>query len=78
VWRGVLADSVTEKDMRAVVRALVAKAKAGEPWAVKELLDRLLGRPAAAQPEAEAKINCIQFNVQAIEDLPQRPSGSSF
>jgi len=32
-WRSVLLASVTEKDMAAVVRALVKAAKAGEPWA---------------------------------------------
>ena len=29
------------------VKRLVKKAKAGEPWAVRELLDRLIGKPVA-------------------------------
>jgi len=27
-----------------VVRSVIAKAKAGEPWAIKELFDRLYGK----------------------------------
>ena len=73
VWRGVLADSVTEKDMRAVIRALVSKAKAGEPWAVKEFLDRMLGRPATAQPEQDEKITGVQFFIRSVDDPPYEP-----
>jgi len=47
-WRVALTASVTEADMEAVVRALVKAAKAGEGWAVRELLDRTLGRPVEA------------------------------
>jgi hypothetical protein len=47
-WRATLADSVSEEDMRSVARALVKAAKAGEPWAVRELLDRTLGKPVEA------------------------------
>ncbi len=39
-----LAESVTAEDIRAVLTVLVEKAKAGEPWAVKEFLDRTLGK----------------------------------
>lgn len=35
------------EDLGEVVAELVRKAKAGEPWAVKLLLDRLLGPPVA-------------------------------
>ena len=47
-WRATLASSVTEADIADVVRALVKAAKAGESWAVRELLDRTLGRPLEA------------------------------
>ncbi len=43
-WRSALAQSVTAQDVRAVLKVLVQKAKAGEPWAVKEFLDRTLGK----------------------------------
>jgi hypothetical protein len=43
-----MVQSVTEEDMQTVMRTLVEAAKSGEPWAVKELLDRTLGRPVEA------------------------------
>lgn len=48
--REVLLAAVTEADIRAVAKALVARAKAGEVAAARELLDRLLGK---AQPPTE-------------------------
>ena len=39
-----LAETVTAEDIRAVLTVLVEKAKAGQPWAVKEFLDRTLGK----------------------------------
>jgi hypothetical protein len=36
-----------------VVRTLVRLAKAGAPWAVREILDRCLGRPGQANEQAE-------------------------
>lgn len=54
VWREALAEAVSAEDLGEVLGVLVAKAKAGEPWAVRELLDRCLGRPKQeiAVPEA--------------------------
>jgi hypothetical protein len=43
--RAALLDAVTEADIRAVAKALVARAKAGEVPAIRELLDRMVGRP---------------------------------
>jgi hypothetical protein len=39
---------VSEADLEEVVKALLTKAKAGEVPAVKELLDRLIGKPPQA------------------------------
>ena len=47
-WRKALHDAVTDEDMRAIVGALINKAKAGEPWAVREVLDRTLGKSTQA------------------------------
>ena len=49
--RSALLDAVTEADIRAVARALVKRAKAGEITAIRELLDRLLGKAGDASPE---------------------------
>ena len=78
-------ESVGEDDLRAVVAELVARAKAGEPWAVRELLDRMLGKaeripeasgedqsgPALArQNEVEAAMPFVRELIGFIESLP--------
>ena len=40
-----LTETITAEDIRAVLNVLVEQAKAGERWAVCELLDRCLGKP---------------------------------
>jgi len=49
-WRAVLVETVTDDDIRAVVAELVQLAKAGAPWAVRELLDRCIGKAQPEQP----------------------------
>lgn len=44
-WRAALAGAVSAEDVVEVTEKLKAEAKKGEPWAVKELLDRVLGKP---------------------------------
>jgi hypothetical protein len=39
--------AVSADDVGEVVRGLVRAAKLGEPWAVREFLDRLFGKPEA-------------------------------
>lgn len=46
VLRGALLDAVTDEDIHAVARALVAAAKTGEVAAIRELLDRCIGKAA--------------------------------
>ncbi len=48
--RSAMLEAVTEDDVRAVVRGLVDRAKAGDAVAVRELLDRVTGK---ARPEEE-------------------------
>jgi hypothetical protein len=54
--RSALLDAVTEQDIRAVARALLKRAKAGEIPAIRELLDRLLGKAGDASPEGAGGI----------------------
>lgn len=50
-WRQAFLRTVTLAHVRAVARTLVRLAEAREPWAVRELLNRCLGRPREeAQP----------------------------
>jgi hypothetical protein len=64
-WRAALMASITEKDIAAVVKALVKAAKAGEPWAVRELLDRALGRPVEA--DLLERLEALEAAAQAKE-----------
>jgi hypothetical protein len=45
--RSALLDAVTPDDLRAVVAALVDRAKGGDVAAARELLDRAIGKPPA-------------------------------
>lgn len=80
-------ECVGEEDIRAVVAELIARAKAGEPWAVRELLDRALGKPKQAEmsDEADEPGNALTFQPNPFlgefadfldtlpsEQLPQR------
>ncbi len=74
-WRSVLTECVTGEDIEAVIRALVRAAKAGERWAVCELLDRCLGKPtqpiaAAAEVEAGDVVLKLQFADRQL--IPER------
>ena len=44
--RAALVRSVTEDDIQAVVAALVQKARSGDVVAIRELLDRTIGKPS--------------------------------
>lgn len=57
--REALLESVTESDIRAVAKALVSKAKGGDIPAVRELLDRLLGKSDDKGQEAPPIIRVI-------------------
>ena len=47
-WRKAFYGAVTPADMKALAKVLLKQAKAGEPWAIKEVLDRMLGKPRQA------------------------------
>ena len=47
-FRKVLSEVVMDVDLVDVVRMLLKAAKTGQPWAVKELLDRVAGKAPIA------------------------------
>ena len=57
--RTALMDAVTDDDIRAVATALVKRAKAGEVPAIRELLDRLVGKPTERAEQSHATINVV-------------------
>jgi hypothetical protein len=66
--RSTLLNAVTEKDIQEVAEALVRQAKEGSVPAAKELLERLLGPPVAAD---------IVERLEALERLAAEQQGST-
>lgn len=70
-----IVETVTDDDLAEIVATLVQCAKAGEPWAVRELFDRLLGKatqPVAVevgQPRTEAVMELTQAHIARLEAL---------
>jgi hypothetical protein len=64
-WRQEFLRTVTPAHVRAVARTLVRLAVAGEPWAVRVLLNRCLGRPCETL-HLEVK---QQGNLRRVEEL---------
>lgn len=44
-WRKAFVETVSPEDIAETIKELVTAAKAGQPWAVRELLSRCLGQP---------------------------------
>ncbi len=69
-FRSLILDAVSDADMNAVVLKLVKLAKAGEPWAVKEFFDRVVGK--ASQPlEVDADVDTAETRDMLVKWLKQ-------
>lgn len=80
--RTMLLDAVTDDDLRAIIRALVARARDGDLAAIRELLDRIIGRPAqqvtveaprlpqtiTVTPEQQRQLNDFRDRMYALAD----------
>ena len=71
--RSLITDAVSEEDLRAVIGALVAKARGGDVSAARVLFDRIAGKPAAAiDPEwrelEERRLSLRDRQVEVLED----------
>ena len=69
-WRKVMLE-VEPEALRKVLAVLVAEAEAGEPWAVRELLDRTLGKAIQPIDMGDTQI----ANLVAIKLQFDRPPG---
>ena len=78
--RSVLLDNVTDDDFKAVVGKLVAMAKAGDLAAIRELLDRVLGKSKGTVELAQAEITEAELDreiedaLEQLADLRETPS----
>jgi len=80
--RAALLDAITPEDVAAIIRALIAQARDGDIPAIRELFDRVFGRPAqsiagdlsvsldqtALTPEQQARADEIVRRIDAIDD----------
>ncbi len=58
--------------MRAIGRALVARAKAGEVPAIREILDRLIGKVGDREPEDQGPPV-----IRVVTNVPRRAEGEA-
>ena len=65
-WRARFVACVSEEDIEAVVQVLISAAKAGEQWAVKELLARTIGDASAID---------LFERLERLEELLDRQKG---
>ncbi len=71
--RSLVLEAVGDKDLRAIINALVERAKGGDVAAAREVLNRLMGRPSTAiDPEQykfqEERLNLQEKQVKIAED----------
>lgn len=52
-FRAAVLANTSDEDFLEIWAVLVGKAKGGEPWAIREFLDRLIGKP---KPESEVSV----------------------
>jgi len=69
-WRQALAEAVSAEDLAEVTRKLVKAAKAGKPWAVRELLNRCLGKPSV-QIDLQADVEAVREYTE-VEEIEAR------
>ena len=62
-WRAAWMKAITTKDITAVCRVLVDAAKAGEGWAVVEMLRRCLGKCPDYESELEGRLDELSIRV---------------
>ena len=66
--RSAMLSAVDAADVQAVMKKLIESAKAGEPWAVREFLDRTLGKCMPMNPDFESR----EAVTAGIEVSPER------
>ncbi|MEX0655535.1 MAG: hypothetical protein WD151_15545 [Phycisphaeraceae bacterium] len=55
--KAVMLEAVTQKDLRAIVKVLIEKARAGDVTAAREVMDRCFGKPSqSVELEADATL----------------------
>lgn len=74
-WRALAFDATSDEDMLAVWAELIRSAKAGEPWAVHEFLDRMMGKAQPAPPDAQQDVSAVMARLWREWASPRPESG---
>lgn len=74
-WRSLAMDATTESDMLEVWAELIRNAKAGEPWAIHEFLDRMMGKAQPAPPEAQQDVSALMARLWQEWGSPRPGAG---
>ena len=68
--RSTLLKAITNKDLRAIVKALIEKAKTGDVLAAREVLDRCLGKPKqTVDMDVEVAPETWEQRMQRMSDI---------
>jgi len=62
--RAILLESLTDKDAREIAKTLVAPARSGDLAAIRELLDRTIGKPS--QADVNERIEKLESLLEGI------------
>ncbi len=75
--RSLILETVSDDDLRAIVAGLVGRAKSGDIAAVRELFNRLIGRPptAADAEQIELEEQRLQLRKRQIDVMEDRAWG---
>ena len=74
--RGLLLDCVTDRDLRAILAAIVKKAKGGDLAAAREILDRLIGKPKSTIEIEQRALSEAQIDTELNYALRQLADGN--
>lgn len=64
--RGLMLDAVSDEDLKAIVSAMVEKAKGGDLNAAREVLSRIIGKPADAPDPDRLDVDAMGIDLDTI------------
>lgn len=70
-WRYALATVIPAAKLVGILKKLVKAAEAGEPWAIREVLDRCLGKSKETLEVDQQVLHDITFRVRFNDDAPR-------
>lgn len=75
-FRKLVLTQTKDSDIKAVWAKLVQKAKNGEPWAIREMFDRVMGKPQQSVEISGDMTTTLAVVSEGIEKLQNRLKGT--